>query len=148
MSNKQKIIDIVSFTKILENRVLDLESRLNKMSKNKFTLDEVEQSIHNLVKQFILKHFDLEDEDEENIFYYLDVSFTRDNIFDVVSIADYWLNMSDIYHDMKKDIPKGKILEWHDEVVDRALDGNKHINFSSYCMNGYNMDIVEGKKCL
>ncbi len=144
MSNKQKIIDIVSFTKILENRILDLESRLNKMLKNKFTLDEVEQSIHNLVKQFILKHFDLEDEEEENIFYYLDVSFSRNNYFGIVDISDYCFNMTDIYYDMKKDIPKNKILDWHNEAVDRATDGKKYTNFEAYVTNGYNMDIVDG----
>ncbi len=108
-------------------------------------LVSLEKEINNLVTGFIFKHFELEKEAKGDPYYWLEVHFTKNDLFGIVNISDYFLNMSDVYYDMKNDIPKGKILEWHDEVTDLATAGKKYINFSSYCMNNFNM-VIEGKK--
>lgn len=107
-------------------------------------LKGLETEIFKLVKDFVLKHFDLEEDHKKDFHYWIDVQFIRDDLFGVVNIADYSFDMSDVFYDMKNDIPKGKILDWNSEAIDIATAGKKFINFTSYCMNNYNM-IIEVK---
>ncbi|GIM60529.1 hypothetical protein CAPN008_05790 [Capnocytophaga canis] len=48
----------------------------------------------------------------------------------------YFFNISDIYHDMKTNQPKGLIIEWHDESTERTSQDHslKWINYNSWTM--------------
>ena len=49
---------------------------------------------------------------------------------DVFLISDYFFSLSDIYFDIKSNQPQGKIIEWHDYILENEVN----INYYSYCM--------------
>lgn len=58
--------------------------------------------------------------------------FVSDDIFGIADFGGtYFFNISDIYHDLISNQPKGLIVEWLDDCLDNQ---EQTINYRSYCM--------------
>jgi hypothetical protein len=59
-----------------------------------------------------------------------------DDITGIYCIGDAYLTLSDIYHDMKTNQPKGAIIDWFWESVEFKTNNpdGVYINYNSYCM--------------
>lgn len=72
------------------------------------TLKSWESLTNKITEQFIIKYFNLE-EDEE-----LDYCWIGDDVGSVLSFADYFISFSDIKLCLEKDIPIDKFFSWYD----------------------------------
>ena len=87
-------------------------------------ITDFEKAAKLLVDLFCTKHsVDLDD-------------MVNGDITDVLCFGDNFFTLSDIYYDLKNDIPKRLIFEWQYYVTEYCIvnDVQKHINFKSYCM--------------
>ena len=63
-------------------------------------------------------------------------SWVGDKVGEIALIGDYYLNFSDILHDLNTNQDKWFIFQWYNDSVDNAIK-NKfpiQINYQSYCM--------------
>jgi len=62
-------------------------------------------------------------------------SWVGDRVGEIALIGDYYLNFSDILHDLNSKQKKWLILQWHNEGVENAIKNKfpKQINYQSYC---------------
>lgn len=66
-----------------------------------------------------------------------DVEYIKENDpTDVLCFNDNFFTLSEIYYDLKENIPKRLIFEWQDYITEHQIinDHTKYINFESYCM--------------
>lgn len=61
-----------------------------------------------------------------------------DKTCDIVQIGDCFLNLSDIIIDLSELSPKGKILDWYYDSVERHFESKQNTSYLSYVKNNYN----------
>lgn len=93
--------------------------RVEQMALLDETIIEADKAIRNLIKAFEVKQ---ELEYEYSIW---------DNLTDTAFFGgDFSFNISDIYHDIKTEQPKGLIIQWFYD----SIEHKQFINYRSYCM--------------
>ena len=92
-------------------------------------INQYEQMVNQIVKQFIIKQYQPEDEEEPEDYFEF---WVNDEIGSTVNIQDYYLNFYDILFDMITQQPRRLIFEWCDFCVENQDKG--YINYKSYSM--------------
>ena len=101
-------------------------NKYKELNSNKI-LSDLDKEILNVIELFCKKQ-DL----------YFDYAINDDLTGVICFSNEYFLNFSDIVKDLKKDVPKGFILQWEEDTIVFNLfkdeDKQKFINYNSYLM--------------
>ena len=71
-----------------------------------------------------------------------------DDLMNILCFHDYFVNITDVIHDIDNDSPKGVFFEWYNATLSNVVsaDFDKSINYNSWCMGLRYTDLVEYKK--
>lgn len=87
-------------------------------------LKQWESTTNKLIEVFLIKYFELEDEDMPLDYYWI-----GGDVGGVLEFADYYFNLGDIKLCLEKDIPKEKFFAWYHWCLE---EHDEHINLQSF----------------
>lgn len=82
---------------------------------------KLEKAVNNYIKAFCEKH-DLQFE-----------GWVADEICSIGLFNDYYINFTDIIHDIDTNQPENKVIEWYDYTLEQSYKKETIINYKNYC---------------
>ena len=98
----------------------------------KILLEEYENSVNVLTKQFIEKYYCDEDIDIDDV----DMYWIGDAVGEIVFINDNYWNFNNIVEALKMDYPKDKLFDWYEYSYDQAMEGKPGLTMKNFLTFG------------